>query len=912
MNKNQGQSKNKTSNTNYTPNQAISLLGKALAARYRYTVKHLGKGGRMLLFALFLAAAYFGGRYMGFYRLPFELATAQQGVPDGAAYFLEFQQPHLSLLQMNKVGYKLGLEGISVVQKVRVELLELDSLLLLTNTSNSQFLNARHVLAAALPTSADDFNYLYLADKLPQAFDVKTFVYGFKFRDVQTSTFRGIEIYEVKFKGLNWFISFNRGVLLFAKTSSLVEQGVEQLKSFRKSITHEAEFNLVDSHTGGGDITVWLRFDRLSTFLGLNFDYNKLVNFDWNGWGRWMALDLAFLPSSISVKGVCSTGQSKFMQSVANSDLSENDNRIYDLIPNNAAWANCISADQLLGVMANNKDFDTYFSSWATDMAFILTESSSENISDDCLILLKSSDTTETTRQLNLCKQANTDEIYMGKHLSQLNLVDPLESLTGNKIIKIQNPYVSILGNYVLLSNTKSSLKLWLDKYNSGQMLEREARFKTMRTNVGGVVSNISFYLNLNHLYQVLTGFSTSTQKNKLANWFGNWSKFSPIFVRGIGKSGGAYLELSGNIAPYGQQAVTETGVHNLWKTDLEADVIGQPSLVLDSQSGKNVILVQDKNNKLYQLAQDGKIIWSKPLQSPIKSPIKGIDYYNNGITQLIFNSAEKIYILNMDGTETVPSLLIPSGGTSMGMSVINYDSKGNRYFVSTSNGVYGFYFDGTPLEGWSPNSEIGNLKFPLQHLKTDLSDYFIALDTKNKVKIFNRVGKNVGETYSLEGTIKQAPQTCTEAKRLAILNEQGLLQVVNMQGIGFNLISNKVKHGFLYFNAVGDAKRDYFLIGDKKIEIFAYNAQNKLVKNKTINIPDQFDELYIHEMNKDLYVLRNAKSGNIAFINSSGQSLFEKQIQSNTRPIIADLYNNNTFSVIGCNLNVVFTSKVK
>ena len=910
MNNNKEQSKRKTSN-NYTLGQAMSLLGKALLARYRYTVKQLGKGSGILLFALLVSVLYFGGRYMGFYRLPFELATAQQCVPDGAAYFLEFQQPRLSLGRINEVGYKSGLEGISAVKKVKNELLELDSLLLLANSSNSQFLKARHLLAAALPTSAEDFNYLYLADNLLQTFDIKTFVYSFKFRDVQTTTFRGVDIYEIKFKSFSWFMSFNRGVLLFGRTSSLVEQGIEQLKSFRKSITHNADFNLVDGHTGGGDITVCLRLDRLSSFLGLNFDYTKLVNFDWSGWGSWVALDLAFLPTSISLKGVWGTGESKFMHSVANSDLSENDNRIYDLIPNNAAWVNCVSANQLLGLMANNKDFDTYFASWATDMAVILTESSNENISDDCLMLLKSTDTTETAKQLNLCKRANSDEFYMGKPISQLNLINPLEALTGNKIIKIQNPYASILGNYVLLSNTKSGLKLWLDKYASGQTLERDAHFKTIRTNAGGAAANLSFYLNLSHLYQLVSNVSTSAQRGKLASWFSNWSKFSPTFVRGIGKSGGTYLELSGSISPQGQQAPTETGVHDLWKTDLEAEVIGQPSLVLDSQSGKNVILVQDKNNKLYQLGQDGKIIWSKPLQSPIKSVIKGIDYYNNGITQLIFNSAEKIYILNMDGTETVPSLSIPSGGTSIGMSVINYDSRGNRYFVSTSNGVYGFYFDGTPLEGWSPNSEIGNLKFPLQHLKTDLNDYFIALDTKNKVKIFNRLGVKVAEPYALEGSIKQPIQTCAEAKRLAILNEQGLLQVVNMQGTGFNLLSNKAKHGFLYLNALGDSKKDYFLIGEKKIELYSYNAQNKLIKNKTIGLPDQFDELYIHDLNKNLYMLRNSKSGNLTFVTSEGQIISDKQIQSHSTPILADLYNNNTFSVIGCNINVVFTSKV-
>ena len=108
-------------------------------------------------------------------------------------------------------------------------------------------------------------------------------------------------------------------------------------------------------------------------------------------------------------------------------------------------------------------------------------------------------------------------------------------------------------------------------------------------------------------------------------------------------------------------------------------------------------------NNLLYLITATGKIKWTKQLESKIIGDVRQMDIYRNGKWQMLFNTKNKIHLLDINGKEVVNfpfSLKSPASNT---VNVFDYENKGNFRFLicGKNNKIYNYDKTGRLLPDW-------------------------------------------------------------------------------------------------------------------------------------------------------------------------------------------------------------------
>ncbi|WP_298498227.1 DUF3352 domain-containing protein [uncultured Algibacter sp.] len=174
----------------------------------------------------------------------------------------------------------------------------------------------------------------------------------------------------------------------------------------------------------------------------------------------------------------------------------------------------------------------------------------------------------------------------------------------------------------------------------------------------------------------------------------------------------------------------------------LDKAILNTPQFVKNHITKQKEIVVQDVNNNLYLISNNGKILWKKELQGPILGTIEQIDIYKNGRLQLAFATPHKVYVLDRNGKEVKPFTLNFNDEITQPLAVFDYDNrKKYRLLVTQGKNVLMYDVNGKIVKGFSfksANSPINSLP---KHFRIGNKDY-IALKTNNKLYILDRLGK--------------------------------------------------------------------------------------------------------------------------------------------------------------------------
>ena len=88
-----------------------------------------------------------------------------------------------------------------------------------------------------------------------------------------------------------------------------------------------------------------------------------------------------------------------------------------------------------------------------------------------------------------------------------------------------------------------------------------------------------------------------------------------------------------------------------MWKLPLK-DIVWGPYAVKNHRTNTRDIVVQDSANVLYYIGANGKLKWTKSIESKIKGAPSQIDIYKNNKFQLLFNSNKLIYLIDILGND--------------------------------------------------------------------------------------------------------------------------------------------------------------------------------------------------------------------------------------------------------------------
>ena len=321
--------------------------------------------------------------------------------------------------------------------------------------------------------------------------------------------------------------------------------------------------------------------------------------------------------------------------------------------------------------------------------------------------------------------------------------------------------------------------------------------------------------------------------------------------------------------------------ISKLFDVEIDEEIMMNPRFVKNHITKKLDIIVQDTKNNLYLISNEGKVLWKKKIDQSILGKVSQIDIYKNGRLQLIFNTKNKIYVLDRNGEDVKPFPKTFKDPITQPLAVFDYDKNKNyRILITQGSELLMYDKNGKKVSGFKYKKSSNEISSKPKHFRI-LNKDFIVFKIGDKIKILNRRG---GERINVKEDIIFANQNIFEYnnKLITTTANQKLVQIDVNGGVKFSNLKN------LTLNSDGT-----------NLVVLDENSVN--LNSNSINIPfGNYDTPKLSKINKNLLI-------SIFDSQNKKSYLFDKNLTLNTSfPIyslipmeIGDMNSNKKIEII-------------
>ena len=324
-------------------------------------------------------------------------------------------------------------------------------------------------------------------------------------------------------------------------------------------------------------------------------------------------------------------------------------------------------------------------------------------------------------------------------------------------------------------------------------------------------------------------------------------------------KNGDNILNVNGIISEF--KSEISNSVNNLkFEIRFPNEIILGPIMVKNHITNKNEIIVQDSENNIHLINNNGQIEWTKKIKGKIINEIHQIDSYNNGKLQYVFVTENELYMIDRKGRNVGKFPLKFNDKITKPISVFDYDKNKNyRLLVTQSNELFMFDSKGKMVKGFNyeKNGEIINKP---KHFRIGNKD-IIVFKTSKQLSIINRRGRiriktDKNYNFSKDDVFrhKNILVTTTKKNEIVKIKMDGKTTLENSMPFNSKIISDKNNIFKLQKNIVSNpnykkeiqfGKYDDFKIFDfnKNYFLSIYDSQNKnlYLLNEKLEINEGF-----------------------------------------------------------------------
>jgi hypothetical protein len=870
------------------------------------------------------------------FRMPFVKVKGMEAMSENiTALILETSQYKKTLEELEKATYYQDLKSISILRNWERGLKFIDSLFHSTS-SYTDLLSTAHIVSGAQVTSNETANWLYALDAYESSFDVQKFIDELMPTNASKTLYRGRAIYNLNFEdGQAISLSVFRGLILLSPITILVESGIEQLDNISSSIAESPSFVQVaeEMNTKEGRLVLYLNLETISSLTSVITKSNPRAIVGLMSMGKWMGLDTRFLDNGFMLSGhLHPSKENKFLQALAKQTAPKN-SRIAEYLPQNLGAMLYLGWGDFKEFYKDyqdktDKDFEQYFLPWIGQEVTLFIEDPTDDENafvKDKLVFIQSTDTALTWKLLHQYAHqfGQLDEqAYQNFMITQIAANSPLKALFGEDLNPLQNPYYTIIDNYIVFANARTTLEGWIKSFNTRQLIldlpEYHAFFEQAKNQ-----SNIYALLNTPNSAKFLQHLVRPKLHDYLNTSFQKFRNIYPVGVQFYGFENHFLVNLSTSYNVVKEQE--EIKASSAWQADLDAASAIAPKAV-GSHDGNYYILAQDVNNRLYLFNKNGENLWGKDkvLTRKINSDIFEIDFYSNQQIQYAFSTDSAIYVLDKAGSYLKIIPLISRA--SNGVLAVDY-GQGPRFFIACRNGAfYGYEQNGMPLSGWQPLERVGRVNAPMEFMNYQDKRYFVMTTQSGNCRAFKRNG----EPYFKGGKL---PANMTgwgmdaAIGRIAAGSRNGKVRILNTSGKGFGLspikgVNKNVQ--FVYTDVIGDGRKDYIRIGEDKMAVHYYTKE----ADKKGRLKDVLKEAGVYELgakakrkafavnisgtSKQYIGLWEPENGSISLLNAKGEVQNGFPLAGTSEFQIVDLFGERGNTLVVANNNRVYTYKLK
>lgn len=169
--------------------------------------------------------------------------------------------------------------------------------------------------------------------------------------------------------------------------------------------------------------------------------------------------------------------------------------------------------------------------------------------------------------------------------------------------------------------------------------------------------------------------------------------------------------------------------------------IITPPTLLTNHRTKRLEVAVQDAANNLHLIANNGALLWKKPLDGKIQSPIYQVDLFKNGFLQMAFSTERAIWVLDRNGNVVEP-FPIKYKNNITPLEVFDYDSNREYRFITTEDQtIHLLDRKGQQVKGFNTRANGRPLATP-KHYRIADRDYLIYPSGNGSINILHRNGE--------------------------------------------------------------------------------------------------------------------------------------------------------------------------
>ncbi len=811
---------------------------------------------------------------------------------------------------LRNMPYGAEVYALPAFNRLEKQLAAFDSVLRAT----SYTLGGTTLIASLYATGADQYDWLFLVDGSKTEAEILlgklSSIEGAK---ISKRIYREETVLDILMPGEEapFSCASLNGILMGSFSAFLVEEGIVQLKDKQSLAETDHRFRKI-RNLAGKEANLSLFFNPgIARALGKQFiDENKSPMLAHMGMASsWMALDVSFGSNSMLLGGYALPDSLGILSTFTHSAKYEFG---FDkVLPVNTAFfaAQEISLDLEGpgGTVASYLNED-----WLTPYAcYGLLEPLDEEYNSEWYLTLPIIDEDIAKQSLlELARISTPTDLYAdvvdGTAIRQLQNDSALVQALGlSAWLPLYNPYYAVQNGHVFFTNDKNTLKEILAKVSNGQVLAANPAYVGFAQKVSSA-NNLYVYLNPTRMGELLPSVLTD---DLLEGKGSGYQNFSPIGLQ-FNYDDGVMFTIA--LIQYGAgKAPADDGVRDdypapagdllAWRLSLDAKLVGKPHLVTNHNTGELEVFVQDAKNNIYLINKAGKILWKKSIEGPIMGDVYQMDLYKNNKLQLIFNTQQKIHLIDRNGNVVEQFPIGLAAKAVNGLFLMDDGKKNYQYFVACENyKVYGYTANGKPLQGWNPKPRVGTIPFALQYTEDQGKDYLILTNIDGTILYYNRGGDRHERPIRLDATFEQPFYIHEHDKTFTMVNasKDKMLFTVDAKGEAKETTAENLPPYYYFTGAEIDTALQYVFVAADRVSF----TSPELIVTNTFNPPHLVDmqgQLFRNVGDGQLLGLTSTVGNEVYLIDMMGQLLPGMPLKGNTAMEVGHLFEKDELTVI-------------
>ena len=560
--------------------------------------------------------------------------------------------------------------------------------------------------------------------------------------------------------------------------------------------------------------------------------------------------------------------------------ISKKNTSLYDLIPENSEFVISIKNLSKFKSSVNNNDYlNTVINSNLTVKNLI---SQLDKINDDTELLIGLYNYNNTTHYNIIGKEIHNDSV--GNLEFSFENIDIITSNSNYKP-KVNNDL--FIQKFKKINQTNTNFSIALDSLKTKEFFGRVFKNK-VNISDGNLIINIDASNNLIYINGVVDNYSLNSNSNykkialeeiieneeKLYFDFKNdllteydiistnqENKFDffqldttdavldlyKIFQL---KEGNSLASINGIISDYKDDS-KNSEIELKFETSISNEIILGPLIVKNHTNNKNEVFIQDSENIIYLINDNGQIEWTKKINDRVIDEVKQIDSYKNGRLQYVFATQNSLHMIDRKGRDVGKFPLKFNDQITKPVSVFDYDNNKNyRLLITQNDELFMFDSKGNRVRGFDYNKKNKIITKP-EHFRISNKD-IIVFKTSDDLKILNRRGKirikiNGDYNYSKDEIFQYQNSllTTTVNNKIVKIDMKGNSKELSSMSFDGKYVSDKKTIYTLQKNILSNSKKN-IEIQFGKYENFSAISDKK---NTLLNIYDsQNNKLYLFD----------------------------------------------------------------